>query len=100
MAGIGVPVSGDNHVCDQVPAAVEIVVHKGFDEGLVDAGAVVVAGKGPEVADQTAIGAPFGLDQDDAGGTGAPLARSELFIGRRGQHDRRTDAPDEPVFGR
>ena len=63
----------------------QIVVQKGFDQGLVDAGAVIVAGKGPQLPDQTAIGSPFGLEQDDPGGSGAPLVRSQLIVGAVGK---------------
>jgi len=90
-----VPVDGGDGIGDQVPPARQVVVDKRFDQHLVDLGAVVIAGKRPELAEQKPVGSPPGLNQHDTGGARTPLAGTELILGGRRQVDGRPQAPDK-----
>jgi len=99
VAGVCVPVRGEDHVRDKIPAFREVVVHERLQEELVDVRATRSACKRPELPEESTQGPGLGLGKENDRGPGAPLSAAELVIGGGGKADRGADTPDDLAWG-
>ena len=53
ISGGRFPVISDDHVTDQVPSVIKIIIHERFKEELINVLARVVTGKGPQLSHKT-----------------------------------------------
>src|SRR3546814_5497286 len=89
------PVIGRLCVEEERRRAGEGVVQEGLQEGGVDLAAVVVAGEGPDLVGQNAVGPGAVLPQGHRGWTRPPLLRAQGILRCRRQVENRADTPDQ-----
>ncbi len=60
----GIPVCCNGRVGEEKPATIEVVVHEGLKQELIDIGSVIITGKGPQLSGQNANRPGFHLRED------------------------------------